>query len=67
MPTQSRITRANKTSRLKASNGQRFPNPAQLVFALSSSFVFMEGSRAAATIGDEEKRCTAIKGRVMKV
>ena len=36
-----------KTSRPKASNGQRFPCPA-LLFS-----VFMGGSRAAAPIGDE--------------
>ena len=36
-----------------ASNGQQFPCPAQHVFALSFSFIFMEGSRAVAQIGDE--------------
>ena len=36
-----------------ASNGTRFPCPAQLVFAFSSSFVFMEGSRAAVPIGEK--------------
>ena len=42
-----------KSSRPKASNGQQFPYPAQLAYALSSSFVFVEGSRAAAPIGDK--------------
>ena len=45
--------RERKISSPKASNGQRFPFPAQLVFALNSFFVFMEVSRAADPIGDK--------------
>ena len=40
----------------KASNGQRFPFPAQLVLAMSSFFVCMERIRAAAPIADKVHR-----------
>ena len=46
----------SKTSYPKASNGQRFLFPAQLVLALSSFFVCMERIRAAAPIGDKVHR-----------
>ena len=43
----------NGINRPKASNGRRFPCPAQLVFAMTSFFVFTEGSGAEAPIGCE--------------
>ena len=37
----------------RASNGQLLPCPAHLEFAISSFFVLLEESRAAASIGDK--------------
>ena len=45
--------RRERTSRPKASNGQRFPRPAQLLLLNESFLVFIGGSGAAAPIEDK--------------